>query len=501
MVDHPVQVRSFGLLQSGDAPVIVERTDQDFLGTLLKTLGKAPADLSADVMPKAGRPDKPWKLYQPLHRSFYVALVELVCDTPLHVRLDPQKVESAGLVVRRLNAGTGGLEAWMRRGKRIRGWVPIGAAEEKRDPDPARRPPRLRSGNAAIDAKLEEMAGNGEQDEETVSPLFVAPPEICDALQRTLLYGLVPVVSSEMSEAEPQVPPYDDADIKTHLPVYLRVGTAYYGASWSGKVLTFADVATATDDVDVLQFMTMLRQLTLELNAFGDAALYAALNSITLAFNDQDYQAAGSFLKEAARVLVRGEGAAAATPPGITMPIAWPTITAGQEARFIAAIRGILMREAARAAQSETRFQDPARQYSVRAFVRVKRTGGCPPRIWWSERTGFYQVAAWYENNGLPPAQIGLPDLGALANLKPTVAFKVPKPLFDFLQANNMKGLTEGSGSAGGGGVELDWICSFSLPSITLCAFIALNIFLGLFDLIFHWMASIKICIPIPKPK
>jgi hypothetical protein len=32
-----------------------------------------------------------------------------------------------------------------------------------------------------------------------------------------------------------------------------------------------------------------------------------------------------------------------------------------------------------------------------------------------------------------------------------------------------------------------------------LCAFISLNIFLQLFDLIFRWMAYLKICIPIPK--
>ena len=45
----------------------------------------------------------------------------------------------------------------------------------------------------------------------------------------------------------------------------------------------------------------------------------------------------------------------------------------------------------------------------------------------------------------------------------------------------------------------LGWICSFSIPIITLCAFIVLSIFLSLFDLIFKWMAFIKICIPFPK--
>ena len=49
------------------------------------------------------------------------------------------------------------------------------------------------------------------------------------------------------------------------------------------------------------------------------------------------------------------------------------------------------------------------------------------------------------------------------------------------------------------GGITIGWICSFSLPAITICAFIVLSIFLGLLNLIFSWLAFIKICIPYPK--
>jgi hypothetical protein len=58
---------------------------------------------------------------------------------------------------------------------------------------------------------------------------------------------------------------------------------------------------------------------------------------------------------------------------------------------------------------------------------------------------------------------------------------------------------------AGGNGKAvqwtMDWICSFNLPVITLCAFIVLNIFLQLFNLIFQWLMFIKICIPFPRPE
>jgi hypothetical protein len=65
----------------------------------------------------------------------------------------------------------------------------------------------------------------------------------------------------------------------------------------------------------------------------------------------------------------------------------------------------------------------------------------------------------------------------------------------DWLKGN----VTEACGTSDG--ISLMWICSFSLPIITLCAFIVLSIFLSLFDLIFRWLLFIKICIPFPVPR
>jgi hypothetical protein len=54
------------------------------------------------------------------------------------------------------------------------------------------------------------------------------------------------------------------------------------------------------------------------------------------------------------------------------------------------------------------------------------------------------------------------------------------------------------SGAGGGAKLGLGWLCSFSIPLITICAFFVLNIFLSLLNIVFFWMAFIKICIPIP---
>jgi hypothetical protein len=45
---------------------------------------------------------------------------------------------------------------------------------------------------------------------------------------------------------------------------------------------------------------------------------------------------------------------------------------------------------------------------------------------------------------------------------------------------------------------QLGEICSFSIPIITLCAFIVLFIFLILLNIAFFWLPFIKICLPIP---
>jgi hypothetical protein len=114
----------------------------------------------------------------------------------------------------------------------------------------------------------------------------------------------------------------------------------------------------------------------------------------------------------------------------------------------------------------------------------------------WSAYSEPFVIAQWYEGAGAPPLQVTLPDLSDLKRLKPNVSFVLPPSIQGLLTASP-KDLMEGKATPGSGG--LMWICSFSLPIITLCAFIVLNIMLGILDLFLHWMAFIKICIPFPK--
>jgi hypothetical protein len=136
----------------------------------------------------------------------------------------------------------------------------------------------------------------------------------------------------------------------------------------------------------------------------------------------------------------------------------------------------------------------------IRAFVRLRPEGTCPARTEWSAYSEPFVIAPWYEGAGAPPVQIALPDVtdrNLLRSLKPNVAFELP-PALQNLLSSSPKDLLEGK-KGSDPGFTIGWICSFSLPIITICAFICLNIFLSLFDLIFRWMFFIKICIPFPK--
>jgi hypothetical protein len=107
----------------------------------------------------------------------------------------------------------------------------------------------------------------------------------------------------------------------------------------------------------------------------------------------------------------------------------------------------------------------------------------------------------WYESGEAPPTQVALPEItpNFLKNLKPNVSFIVPESLFNLLNKNSPADFVSGNVSQAGAKLALDWICSFNIPIITICAFIVLNIFLQLFDIIFHWMLFINICLPFPK--
>ena len=182
------------------------------------------------------------------------------------------------------------------------------------------------------------------------------------------------------------------------------------------------------------------------------------------------------------------------------MPDRWPVISSTQAATILGLASAVLRVQVATLTRQEGRYDDLRRRYRLRAFARVKRSDGCPPLLVWSDYSDPFTIAAWYDPSTAPPVQITLPDFDSLRKLKPNVAFNMPESLFNLLETD-LKGLTDGNKPPPGPSLGIDWICGFSIPVITFCAFLVLNIFLKLFDIIFQWMLFIKICIPLPVPR
>ena len=186
--------------------------------------------------------------------------------------------------------------------------------------------------------------------------------------------------------------------------------------------------------------------------------------------------------------------------PAPEMPASWPARDATATARLVVALAVALGERFKTVKGRAGRFDVAGARYQIRAFLRVKPECGCPTRTIWSDYSEPFTIAPWYEGSGAPPVQVPLPDAtdrNLLKSLKPNVAFVVP-PALNNLLGGSADDLAKGKGSASPT-PDLQWICAFSIPLITICAFIVLNIFLSLFDLIFRWMLFFKICIPFPK--
>ena len=121
----------------------------------------------------------------------------------------------------------------------------------------------------------------------------MASPEIGRATGRTLLYGVIPVTSSDMTES-PMFPAFTEKDLGGHLHRYLTAG-----GPRPFPFTGFALSALNPEDPALADFMRLLKQLAIEFDVFGTTlaaqALFAGLNEMEFA-QGQNRVKAGEFL-------------------------------------------------------------------------------------------------------------------------------------------------------------------------------------------------------------
>jgi hypothetical protein len=498
---HPVVLRGASLAGVAARPVILARRDQDFIPAVLEELRSESGRAAAAATIASAAPGGTLRLFQAVHRTFNIAVLEVACDTFGGPRLDPAKVESAGLVVRRVptsNAAGGELEGWMQAGAKFRGWVRFGsAADMDEDPEPARRRKQLRSGNPEIDRLLRAQSPNGNGGPplaESTTPLFAAPPDVCKAAGKTYLYGLVPTSSSDVSEAPTAPLTYTSAQAAALVPSFLQAGGPRTPTR-AGQLLSPAHASEASmrEFVDTLGFLASSLAL---FDADKPTALRTVLQGVMVETQTAVFEDAYDMLRRASLVLLERRG-----DVGVRMPLRWPSISSSTANAVRDALKGNAESRLAGLTPRQGRFASPSRQYRLRAFVRVRRDDGCPPDLWWSEPSEPFTIVPWYETGDAPPVQVTLPNptIANLKKLKPTVAFVSEESLFRKMKTASLNDLLDGKEPGGGPSLGLRWICAFNIPIITLCALIVLGIFLSLMNFIFFWLPFVFICLPFPR--
>jgi hypothetical protein len=155
--------------------------------------------------------------------------------------------------------------------------------------------------------------------------------------------------------------------------------------------------------------------------------------------------------------------------------------------------------------------QEPEDLFQVVPFLRVADDRGRERVVWGGPavRSEPFRVAAPFDPDASRPVLIQMPSLSDLKRgMAKGTAMLIPpdtQGLLDTLKLNKGAGPDLADGpppdpqAAAALGVQ--WICSFSIPIVTLVAMILLMIIVSLLNIVFFWLPWVRICLPFPKIK
>ena len=149
--------------------------------------------------------------------------------------------------------------------------------------------------------------------------------------------------------------------------------------------------------------------------------------------------------------------------------------------------------------------QDSADVFQIVPFIRLRNACGGEEIVWGDAqlRSEKFRVAAPFDPNASRPSLIQMPSLADLRKgMAQGVSMVTPPDTFSLLNALNLKkGASEDVIPGNVPQLGIQWICSFSLPVITLVAMILLMIMISLLNIIFFWLPWVRICLPFPSIK
>ncbi len=483
----------------------------------------------------------------PAHRTFHVVCCEVVCEQTGSPALCPRRITSAGFVIRRVSKGEE--RAWMVEDGEPLGWEERPAGMH--DPDVYRR----LCANGVLHKRADEPAYSGEQ----THPMHVLTTEGANGRTRTLVYGFVPLggfyyrraaQAHELFDETSRSEAADAAAQQLPWPFgYRRPFEKVWKEEFS---LPVKRGRPSKEMFELLQLLINRYHLgerglpdnrALERFAgalwFFGASMPADLRD--LAGRDRHAKRLLGYRRESLGEYLRSCFANETDNP----VVAWLT---RQEAAIDEAggldhvsqfqklpsadgqgrLQRTLFMEAADAQNLrqllDQRLHDqtlgavreiplpkfgqgPGDTFQIVPFVRFLNDSGREQIVWADERSRSrrFRVAAPFDPKASRPSLIQMPSLADLKKgLAQGASMITPGDTFDMIRALDMK-----KGAAPDalpdpppeGGLGIQWICSFSLPVITLVAMILLMIMISLLNILFFWMPWVRICLPFPKMK
>ena len=478
----------------------------------------------------------------PMHKTFYVISCEVNCNRLGEPALAPEKITSAGFVIRRVVDGKE--QSWM-----IENDEPVGWEESStglRDPDAHRHTCR----DGSLHAREDMPTYTGEK----THPLHKETSYDEDGKRHTILYGYLPLGGTFVQSSEKADSPFDDASLSEfseqaskHLPwpYGLRNGRRRYWLDRHTRPVT-----SGRPDKEFFELLRLLvnRYHLGEGEIQENEKLKDLAESINFYVHDNDMgdhysdQSKGnfehlsrySFYHWLASCFSQEENPIAAwvaaqekamSDTGLSMddysftdlPARYGQgllnlslyITASEAREFRTLLDQRVLDNALSLAKEIPipKFQQGENdRYQIVPFVRAKDDFD-KERIYWCEasvRSELFRVAAPFDPNASRPSAIPMPSLSDLrSGLAKGASMITPPDTFNLLNALNLKkGASEDVlPKDEPGGIGIQWICSFSLPVITLVAMILLMIMISLLNIIFFWLPWVKICLPFPKFK
>jgi hypothetical protein len=477
------------------------------------------------------------KLRRPVHRTFHIVAWEASCKMPTaplgQPAIAPDKIAAAGFVIR--DASVTPHLGFQIAGGKPRGWA---AVNPRADPDAVRHLKAL----ALVPRNVTPSPGYTGEETFPLHPLAVT----AGTTPHTLLYGYLPIGGGDY------VPPTASPPVTSTVTEVLDwpFGTADYPNGAPATYTADSQIASGVIQGPFAALLALLlgRYQLVDPAAWSDPAnapLIGILGGLGF-FTDPPANLSLADLRAwAAAHPVPGVtlgslllGWTAAAPPqdptlkALTesVPVAQrllttlmqqqassDTVTPPASAAFPPGGGNLLVSESVakqlrdalrmRAAQATAAassgmpvaklISGPSGRYVVVPFVRTIRPDGCE-KIFWGEPSDPFAVAAMFDPEASRPMMIEMPDLAdAKKGLARGASFNLPPNLADLVTGLNPQNILQGTPPSGGLGIG--FICSFSLPAISICAMLMLSITLSLLNLFLGWMAWVKICLPIPK--